>query len=52
MEKGLPVDSFDTIFYDQITDDWLVVLDNATARLQKYSQLDVLFELLEKELSN
>ncbi|MBU1217912.1 hypothetical protein KJ870_04480 [bacterium] len=52
LEKGLPVDSFDTIFYDQITDDWLVVLDNATARLQKYSQLDVLFELLEKELSN
>ena len=51
-EKGLPVDRFDTIFYEQITDDWLLVLENATTRLQKYSRLDALFELLKKELPN
>lgn len=52
LEKGLPVDRLNAIFYEQIADDWLAVFDNATTRLQRYNQLDALFELLKKELSN
>ncbi|MBN2823916.1 MAG: ATP-grasp domain-containing protein [Campylobacterales bacterium] len=48
VQKGMPLDRFNTIFYESVDEGWYRVLEQTTHHLKQFNTLEQLFDLLKK----